>query len=180
MSKHVLLAIDPGASGGIAWMDDHICNAVTMPATHKDIIDVIIAATRLRKTREGGTAFLEDLVKHMGPGIPASTMAVYASNWGIIKGALLALGWRTQVVRPQEWQKGLGLGITGRQKANCEGMTPSQAKAEKIRIGAINANLKRMWKNKLKGHAQDLFPNIAVTLDTADALLLLEYGRTQI
>ena len=36
---------------------------------------------------------------------------------------------------------------------------------------------KREWKNRLKGLAQQMFPAEKVTLKTADALLLAEYGR---
>jgi hypothetical protein len=32
------------------------------------------------------------------------------------------------------------------------------------------------WKRKLKEEAQRLFPNMDVTLKTADALLILEYA----
>ena len=34
-----------------------------------------------------------------------------------------------------------------------------------------------IWKSKLKGSAQRLYPHLRVTLQTADALLILEYGR---
>jgi hypothetical protein len=56
---------------------------------------------------------------------------------------------RTELITPQKWQKKLGLGTS-------KGLTPTQ------------------WKNKLKAEAQRLFPDIRVTLKTADALLILE------
>jgi hypothetical protein len=54
------------------------------------------------------------------------------------------------MVRPQKWQGFLGLG---------------KSEGDKTK-----------WKNKLKAKAQNLFPSLDVTLSTADALLLLEYG----
>jgi hypothetical protein len=35
---------------------------------------------------------------------------------------------------------------------------------------------RQAWKNTLKGIAQKRFPNVKVTLQNADALLLLSYG----
>ena len=38
-----IIAIDPGASGGIAWMDeDGIAQAAPMPKTHSDIVETIV------------------------------------------------------------------------------------------------------------------------------------------
>ncbi len=179
MSHPVILSIDPGASGGIAWLDNDQAFAVPMPSTDVDAIEVLRSAGRLRDARGAGTAYVEQLVKHMGDGVPSSTMAVYASNWGILMGALMMAKWRIILVRPQEWQKELGLGITGRQKASVDGMSPTAAKAEKKRVALINSRLKTEWKQKLRGEAQRRFPKIDVTLKTSDALLILEYGRTQ-
>lgn len=55
-------------------------------------------------------------------------------------------------VTPQKWQKALQLGTKGN-KSNTE------------------------WKNKLKARAQQLFPNVPMTLAVADALLILEYSK---
>jgi len=164
--RPVLLAVDPGASGGLAFQheDGHI-DCVPMPDTPGDIL------THLR-VQNPGTAYIEALVKHMGAGIPASTMAVYASNHGFIVGALMALRWRVQIVTPQAWQKALGLGITGRLKAQ-----PGASVDERKAIARQNAELKRAWKAKLRSEAQRLFPQCQATLKTADSLLILEYGR---
>lgn len=97
-------------------------------------------------------AYLEDLVKYTGRNMPSSSMATYASNWGIIKGILTALRYRIVLVPPKKWQAALGLGSKG--------------------ISTTTA-----WKNKLKQRAEQLFPNIKVTLATADALLILEAAR---
>lgn len=170
----IILSVDPGAAGGICVCDNGVTRAHGMPATEGDILVLIRNATA---TTGPGVAYMEEIVKHMGLGIPASTMAVYASNYGFMKGALMMAGWRLELVRPQVWQKELGLGITGRQKANIKGMTKAQANVEKARIRKINSGLKRDWKNKLKSTAQRLFPDIEVTLETSDALLILRYGQ---
>lgn len=151
-----ICAIDPGASGGIAWCvpGEKPC-CVPMPETEGDLILRLVTIV----SRDGSTVFyLEDLVKHMGAGIPASTMAVYASNWGFIKGAIQYSGSPLHIVNPRTWAKSLGLG------------TATQVP------GTLKSVVKREWKNKLKARAQQLYPHLEVTLKTADALLLLEFA----
>ena len=174
----IILAIDPGQSGAIAWQVEHgKSGACNMPRTPEAIVEFL---QKLRGRFEFSGAVLEQLIKHMGLGTPASTMAVYASNWGVILGALLMDGWKVEIVTPQAWQKALDLGITGRQKANTKGMTSQQAKAEKTRVRLLNGELKRAWKNRLKDRAQQLYPHLDVTLHNADALLMLSwYNETK-
>jgi hypothetical protein len=59
---------------------------------------------------------------------------------------------KVEMVRPQKWQKWLGLGR------------------------ASGCGSPREWKNKLKAEAQRRFPYLNVTLKTADALLILEHS----
>lgn len=89
-----------------------------------------------------------------GKGIPGSKASVLFENYGFIKGLATGLGLVVEEVTPQQWQKDLGLG-------NSRGMTKTQ------------------WKNKLKAKAQELFPDVKVTLKTADALLIWEWYRRQ-
>jgi hypothetical protein len=147
-----IVAIDPGASGGIAWnrRDGEIFNEYCepMPATEGDLIALI---KRLYEC-DGPTVFyVESLVKFAGNAGTASGMAVYASNWGFLKGAIMYSGCQLNLVNASTWAKSLGLGIRGK-------MTKVQ------------------WKNKLKSRAQELYPSLAVSLKTADALLLLTYA----
>ncbi len=155
-----MLAIDPGQQGGMAVAEPyHIkdflhgdtssVNAIKMPITDRDIFSFLESSLH---APNGIDAYIEVLVKYTGRNMPSSAMAVYASNWGFIKGVLTALHFRIVLVRPQQWQKALGLG-------NSKGMTRTE------------------WKNKLKQKAEQLYPNIKVTLATADALLILEAAR---
>jgi len=139
----VLLAIDPGAKGGYAATDGVSFHTGALPQTEGDIIGLLksLAPTEL---------FLEDLVKYTGVKMPSSAMAVYASNWGFIKGVAQTMGCRLVLVKPQQWIKSLGLGSA------TEGKT--------------------VWKNKLKSRAQQLRPNEKITLQNADAVLILEYA----
>lgn len=174
-----IFAIDPGAAGGIAIQyKDYKAVCFPMPETEGDLIRLLSSFSHEPGER---VFYLENLVKHMGPGMPASYMAVYASNWGFIKGAIQMQGCPLHIVTPQKWQKFLGLGITGRLKFDADkfhGLSEA-TKQEKARIRKANDALKRAWKKKLKGEAQRLYPHLNVTDKTADALLLLSYAKAQ-
>lgn len=148
--KHIL-SIDPGTGGGIAWTSSLGVSCQGMPTTEGDVIE------KLREFVALGirTAIMEDVGKGVMPG-RAHAMIVLNVNAAVIRTALACWGVRLIQVRPQEWQKHFGLG-----------------KARDCASSVI-------WKNKLKAEAQRRFPSCDVTLKTADALLLLDYGRLQI
>ncbi len=171
-----IIAVDPGASGGIVCLTNGTVKVWPMPATEGGILDVLRECGRLRVAGDTGIAYVEQIVKHIGAGIPASTMAVYASNWGISIGALMMAGWRVELPTPQLWQKTLGLGIIGRQQVR-KGLLGCELAMERDRVKKANSQLKRDWKNKLLATAQRLYPGVTVTLKTSDALLLAEYAR---
>jgi hypothetical protein len=155
-----MLAIDPGANGGIAVAitecydsadflhANYVIEAHPMPDNDNSIKYILTAAERAGSK----TAYMEELVKFTGTNMPSSSMAVYASNWGTLKGMLNVLGFRLILVPPKKWQKALGLG-------SAKGLSRTQ------------------WKGKLKQKASELFPSINVTLKTCDALLILEAAR---
>lgn len=152
----ILLAVDPGASGGMAVWDGFGTRAIPYPDTEGDTLAAI------RQFGEGhdvgdGVAVVEAQVGVMGPNIKVSpaSMFTFGRNYGFMLGVLQTLGWKLHLVRPMAWQKSLSLGT---KKAH-GGNTP--------------------WKNHLKAHAQRLYPDQKVTLRTADALLILEYARRQ-
>lgn len=141
------IAIDPGASGGLAWKLGSESGAFALPKTPGELVN------RLKALRhEVQVAFIEDIPKFTGAKLPGSTMAVLFHSFGFIEGVLMAYGYAVVRIKPQAWQKALGLGT--REKG--------QAKAE--------------WKRKLKSEAERRFPHVDVTLATSDALLILLAG----
>jgi hypothetical protein len=142
-----LIAIDPGKSGGIAWRMAYGTRAVPMPATETDISGKL---KEIYYHLDKPTVVIEEVGGYIGRPQPGSAMFTFGRNFGFILGVLTCLGARIVLVRPQKWQGFLSLG-----------------KSEGDRT---------KWKNKLKAKAQNLYPNIQVTLATADALLILEYG----
>jgi hypothetical protein len=141
----VIVAIDPGANGGLAGRNaDGSVWSCRMPATEGDLL----ALLRKKRNEGASVAHLENLVKFAGTNMPSSAMSVYASSWGFCKGVLMSLGFSVILVNPKEWQK-------------------------KLSLGTASGLSKTEWKNKLKGEAQRVFPDQDVTLATADALLIL-------
>lgn len=150
--RRTIIAIDPGASGGVAVQveDAFLETAYGMWETEGDI------AEGLRMLKAGShnqpVAFIEENTGFCGVRIPSHTMFKLGRNTGFLHGCLHTLGFRIEAVRPQEWQKELGLGTS-------KGLSKVE------------------WKNKLKARAQQLYPHLKVTLQTSDALLILEYGK---
>ena len=164
MSTQNYIAIDPGVGGGIAYIDtDGSVHALPMPSTLHDLMEQIsIICVEFEDYGNGipgkyerhdltPTVFLEELPKFAGK-MSGSSMATMFRNYGRIEGLLAAYGARIEYLPPRKWQQALGLG-------------------DKKTHGA-------RWKAHLKGRAQALFPKLSVTLKTADALLILEAGRT--
>jgi len=75
----------------------------------------------------------------------------FGCSYGGLRMALIASKIPFQEVTPQTWIKGLGI--------------PGKKKTESG----------TQWKNRLKGKAQQFFPQVGVTLKTADALLIARY-----
>lgn len=149
-----IISVDPGASGGFAWMEaTGFVACMAMPKTEGDIVE-LINETLLGTTTDSVEVWIEEVGGYVGVGQPGSSAFKFGYGAGFIKGAYMARYTRLQMVRPQKWQKHFSLGT---------------AKA---------AGSKTAWKNKLKQRAQQLFPQCQVTLLTADALLILDYART--
>lgn len=157
---NVVIAIDPGANGGIAvsYGQGKMLSVYPMPPTDGDV-EALLSSLKQECEAEKWIicAVVEEVGGYVGGGgQPGSAMFTFGRGYGYILGVLAALKIRTELVRPQKWQKALSLGT-------------SKSHASKT-----------AWKNHLKERAQRLFPDIRVTLKTADALLLMEYARPQI
>jgi hypothetical protein len=146
-----LLAIDPGASGGVAWRDESgLYSCEPMPQTPGEVCDL------LRGIVAGGPSMcrMEKVNGYMGNAAPGSAMFRFGQGVGYIEGCLAAWGVPLIEVPPQRWIKALGLGTRGELD-------------------------KTAWKRKLQAEAQRRFPQLKVTLKTADALLILAAAETE-
>lgn len=147
----MIIAIDPGKSGGIAMCEGERTSCVPMPDTDGDVIDLLRGYTASTSERicyiEKVGGYCRSNQRTMG-----SAMFGFGHGRGVCVGALMAFGWKMIEVTPQAWQKRFSLGT--RSACACDSE----------------------WKNKLKAEAQRRFPNMTVTLKTSDALLILDYA----
>ena len=150
MEKIYYIGVDPGASGGIAVLDENgaVVECSNMPDTPMEILEFF-----RKYSPEETICVLEDVGQGM-PGQSSSATAKFARHNGHLEMALLALGIKTVKCRPQKWEKTYALGSSGKHE-------------------------KSEWKRMLKERAQQLFPQLGkkVTLKTCDALLIAEYCR---
>lgn len=152
----VIIAIDPGVSGGIAVSAFGKSFCHPMPDTEGDRLGLIRDFQRSAEVEcVECVCVLEQVGGFVGKGQPGSAMFKFGEHFGFIKGVVQTLGIKLVLVRPQTWQKDFGLGT------------------------ASSCASKSDWKNKLKAEAQRRFPHLTVTLATADALLILEWHRHQ-
>lgn len=147
------VCIDIGANGGIAHEDS--TGKVTvykMPKTDEAKLHRICSIVHTLRA-EDVQVTVERVGGYIGQRNTGSSMFRFGEGYGFIKGVVLSLGLNLRLVTPQTWQNVLDLGGKGK-------MSTTQ------------------WKNQLKAKAQREFPDIKVTLWSADALLILLYART--
>ncbi|MDD5060698.1 MAG: hypothetical protein PHN44_00235 [Candidatus Marinimicrobia bacterium] len=178
----VIVAHDPGTSGGFATFNTHTKEATcrSVPDTDTGIVDYLKSLRVVDPYEKPlGSRYVEGMVhlvsekvggfiglrksyvnivcphcKGIVPyetsqGDPGSTMFKFGDGNGFVRGVCIALGFGYDTIAPRSWQK-----IHNLYKER--GMSKTQ------------------WKNILKDRAQKLFPNLKVTLSTADALLILD------
>jgi hypothetical protein len=151
--SNLIIAVDPGASGGYAYIlgEDGEAVASKLPETDTDTLDEL--RTLLTRSDGQGELYIEAVSPFTStPGMGASMAKLYGGQRFII-GVAMTLGYRIVEVHPKKWQKHFELGNKKDHGKN--------------------------WKNVLKDKAQRRFPDIKVTLATADSLLILEYALNQ-
>ena len=149
MSK-IILAIDPGASGGYALKHSDNDRIATGSLPEGD--DEMLAFLRdIHGHGDECELVIEKVASFGGQNIAASMSKLFGGK-RFIEGAAMALGFRVVNVAPQKWQAHFSLG----KKKDCG-------------TGAD-------WKRKLKTEAARRNPGLKVTLENADALLILEWA----
>jgi len=100
-----MIAIDPGAAGGIAWTDGVETNCVAMPDTLGDLVN------QLRSLSADGYSrcYLEQVVGFI-PGGGAGAMFKFGQSFGRLQGCLQSMSFSVIEVRPAKWQKELSCG----------------------------------------------------------------------
>ena len=148
-----ILAIDPGATGGVAQLypDGRVTAFAMMEDSDlRDELEAFIAAARMDGVRV--VVFMELVGGYIGGNkLPGSAMFNFGDGYGYIRGLIDCARIERRMIRPQEWQVGIP-GVRGQKE-------------------------KSIRKRALKAHAARLFPSLKVTLKTADALCIADYAR---
>lgn len=158
-----ILAIDPGAKGGLVYGEYQNPASVNMPAdldTPEGLIELLDLLVDVRSNFPNIRAVVEKVGGYVGEAQPASSAFKFGGADMAIKAMLVASRIPYTLVSPVTWQKHLDLPKRGR--------TPKG---------------KAQHKRDLRDAAQALFPGRKVTLQTADALLLFHLahiGKTSI
>ena len=163
----LIIAIDPGITGGVAYRFPGILSAVNMPSTPKDILDLLKRIVGY--DNEKIICYLERVGTYM-PGNSGPSAATFARHCGNLEMALWALNIPYHEVLPNKWMTAF-IGKQDYPKIPKE--TSKKTKA------SILSKRKTERKNKIKAKCQALYPHLKVTLKTADALGILSYALMQ-
>jgi len=104
----MVIGVDPGVNGGIAFLHDGKVAAYKMPATERDIYDLLATGEE-----SAPIVFLESV--HSMPDQGVSSSFKFGRGYGFLRGAITALKYPLHDVSPQKWQRALGC-LTGGDK----------------------------------------------------------------
>lgn len=147
----IYIGIDPGKSGAIVTLGYSSSPTIyPMPPSERDLWAIFEPLQALEVV-----AVLEKVGGYVGDKGAANGSAMFNFGQGVgrLEMALTAAGIPYERITPQTWQRKLSVG--------------NKKKGE----------TKRDWKNRLKAHAQRLFPQEQVTLSNCDALLIALYCK---
>jgi hypothetical protein len=153
----LVLGLDPGRSGGIAWHvlggERTATGAVKFPETETDLRQILEG---LMREHADWRAYVERV--GATPQMGVTSAFTFGRGYGFLRGLLVGLGVPFEEVLPSHWQAEFGLRQKGRKLA--------QADTEK--------------HNAIKGKAQQFYPHLKITHHTAAALLIAEWGCRQL
>jgi Holliday junction resolvasome RuvABC endonuclease subunit len=103
-----IIGIDPGKSGGIAWISDGKPCVEKMPETLADLWDTIqsIAFEKGYDAENSCRAYIESV--HSSPQMGVTSAFTFGNGFGHLEMALTAAGIPFERVSPQRWQRALG------------------------------------------------------------------------
>lgn len=142
----MIIAIDPGMSGAISFIDREQCVAVqSMPDTIYDIKSMICD---LQLDSDIRAVIIEKVGGYM-PGNSGPAAVKFARHCGQLDGLVAGMQLPVEYITPTKWMKAVLLTV------------PKE---------------KNDRKNAIKLKMQQLYPHLKVTLKTADALGILTYA----
>lgn len=163
----MIAAIDPGASGGMAWIDSS-CEVKTCSMANRG---EFVGALR----KEGGEIVKTDEILEPLATIYMEKVAGYYPKPKVIPDQKPEFNLQVSAFSMFNFGKSAGICI-----GICEafGITPIEvmpAVWQKV-LFVKKSGSRSQWKNQLKEIAQRRYPDVRVTLANADALLILSYA----
>jgi hypothetical protein len=152
-----ILAIDPGASGGLAYGKYENPCFVNMPAaldTAEGLIELLDLLVDVKTSFPDVRAVLELVGGYVGEAQPAASAFKFGASYASAKAMLIAARIPYTLVAPVTWQRHLCLPKRGRTSKG-----------------------KTQHKKDLQEAAQALFPGRKITLKTADAALMFHLAH---
>jgi len=156
----VFVGIDPGIAGGIAIIDNAAPTAIPMPATARDIYDILEYHLPPSDRSMHCSGVVERVTA--SPQMGVTSAFTFGQGYGALCAILTALRIPFEEARPQVWQKAIG--ITPRRKEESQ----------------------PQFKARLRVKAQQLFPSLSIWAEPkskgkqmaiADALLIAHYCK---
>jgi len=149
----IYIGIDPGnASGGITILTPEFSEVGYCirfkDKTNKELCEEFLTLKELVISSKQLHVVLEEVHAFPLQGVVAA--GKFMENYGMLKGFLIALNIPFRTVRPQVWQKFYSM---------------HREKTESI----------PQWKRRLRQRAQELYPELKITNETADATLIAHY-----
>lgn len=167
----VIIGVDPGGSGGMAVITKDGVRLFGFKTTdYAEAVDMAIIGYR----PEDCLVFFEQVGGYVGVGQPGSAMFNFGNANGIVLGLLLArLGKeRIRFITPQVWQKSVPQAGEARKRIKKEALLNGDSMQQ------ANSAAKREGKKVLCLEAKRRFPNLPVTMQNCDALLIADYGKS--
>lgn len=181
MNKTTFIGIDPGASGAIAVLTDADIDTFNLSHTEADIatfLEKIIESDNelifacdpnmLSKSSNSIFCLIEKVWSFPGQGVSSSF--TFGQNYGFLRGLLIAMKIPFDEVLPRKWQSEFVVPCEKVPKLHRDA-----SKEEKKKSNSLKSKYKKEHKNNLKSKAQQLYPNIKVTLANSDAILICKY-----
>jgi hypothetical protein len=173
----MIIAIDPGVSGGIAWHNGREADVVKMPDTPQEILAAFQGMKSAMLQGDSNICAVFEKIAGYVPGNSGKSAVVFAMNRGYIEMALIACKIPCDPPRgvlPTTWQDAIGVPKFPLPKKE-KNETPEQKKARKTIVARLKADRKRSIKDMM----QRLYPHLTVNLGTADALGILTWKLQQ-
>lgn len=146
--SRLYIGIDPGKSGGVAFIRGSDRKAFKMPEVDHDLWQMLVG-------NDPATVVIEQVASSPQQGVKSAF--TFGKSVGLIRGLCIAAGLQMAYVTPAKWQKEFGLTSKG------------------LAFGKTATATEK--KNRNKSRACELFPELKITHSIADALLIAEYGR---